>query len=222
MAEEQKLNETAGQIIDVPCLRCQVETKHAVLVSVDIEGHESEGPNTMDWRSTHQVIQCRGCETISFRTESTHSEDYDLGPDGMEYRKSEILYPNRSTGRLPRWDWLELPPSIDRIYSETIKAMNNDQPVLAGMGIRALVETICKDKDAPPGNLEQRVDSLIGLGVLTKEDAAILHKVRTLGNMAAHEVKPHTAEQLGLALNVCEHLLERVYILPPSAKRTFD
>src|SRR5665213_4287430 len=78
--------------------------------------------------------------------------------------------------------------------------MNNDQPVLTGIGLRALVETICKDKKASGGNLVEKIGSLVSLGVLTADGATILHRIRTLGNDAAHEVKPHTAEQLGICL----------------------
>ena len=97
--------------------------------------------------------------------------------------------------------------------------MNNDQPVLTGIGLRALVETICKDKKASGGNLVEKIGSLVSLGVLTADGATILHRIRTLGNDVAHEVKPHTAEQLGIALGVCEHLLQGVYLLPRHARK---
>ena len=99
--------------------------------------------------------------------------------------------------------------------------MGNDQPVLAGVGVRALVETICDDKQAAGSSLANRIDSLVTLGVLTQDGATILHKIRTLGNSAAHEVKPHSTESLGVAMDVCEHLLEGVYVLPHHAKKAF-
>jgi hypothetical protein len=46
-------------------------------------------------------------------------------------------------------------------------------------------------------------------------------KIRTLGNDAAHEVKPHKPKQLSLALDVCEHLMKGVYLLPHYAEETF-
>jgi hypothetical protein len=110
---------------------------------------------------------------------------------------------------------------VGRIYEETIKAMNNDQAVLTGIGIRALIETVCRDKAAAGANLLKKIDSLVKLGVLSPEGAAILHKVRTLGNQAAHEVKPHKPEQLALAMDVVENTLQSVYILPHHAKNTF-
>jgi hypothetical protein len=58
------------------------------------------------------------------------------------------------------------------------------------------------------------MDDLTTKSVLTPAGAEILHKIRTLGNAAAHEVKPHSEKQLGLAMDVVEHLLTDVYILP--------
>ena len=39
-------------------------------------------------------------------------------------------------------------------------------------------------------------------------------ELRTLGNEAAHEVKPHNNATLALALDVIDHLIKGVYILP--------
>ena len=55
------------------------------------------------------------------------------------------------------------------------------------------------------------------MGVLTKDGAEILHSLRILGNIAAHEVTPHSDDQLAVAMNVVEHLLNGVYILPKAA-----
>lgn len=108
-----------------------------------------------------------------------------------------------------------------RIYNETLKALNEELPVLAGIGIRAIVETVCKDKDSIGANLQDKIDDLVTQDVLTKEGADILHKLRTLGNDAVHEVKPHDNVQLGLALDVIHHLLQGVYILPHQSKQEF-
>ena len=51
-------------------------------------------------------------------------------------------------------------------------------------------------------------------GVLTHMGAETLHSMRILGNEAAHEVKPHSEETLNLAMDVVEHMLNDVYILP--------
>lgn len=206
---------------DVACVNCKIETKHLVLAFVKVDGENWYGENCYQYQEEYQIIQCRGCETITYRDTSTNSEDFEWGPEGSTYIATTNLYPGRSVGRTPHKDAILLPLDIQRIYLETIKAMNNEQPVLAGVGIRAIVESICKNKQAAGGNLVAKIDALVPLGVLTLEGAKILHKLRTMGNDAAHEVKPHTMEQLALALNVCEHLFLGVYILPQQAEQMF-
>lgn len=129
------------------------------------------------------------------------------------------LYPSRLEGRhkLDKSDLL--PKEIIRIYNETHAALCNNLSVLAGIGIRALIETICKEKSAQGSNLEKKIDSLVTMGVLTPDGAEILHSLRILGNEAAHEVKPHTEITLGIAMDVVEHLLKGVYILPAVASK---
>jgi hypothetical protein len=220
----REVNKTAGNMLDVPCGECKRKTKHKVLASSELEGEEWSGDNySVGYWVNHQIIQCQGCETTSFRMSSSDTGDYEFVDDQtVEYNESVELFPSRSVGRAPTKDMHLLPVNVQRIYEETVKAMNNDQPVLAGIGIRALVETVCKDKQAHGKNLVQKIGSLVTLGVLTQDGATILHKIRTLGNNAAHEVKPHKPEQLGLALDVCEHLLQGVYLLPHHASKTFQ
>jgi hypothetical protein len=57
------------------------------------------------------------------------------------------------------------------------------------------------------------------MGVLTKENADILHSLRNMGNDAAHLVIPHSEEELNVAFDVVENLLYSVYLLPLKAKK---
>ena len=208
----REVNGTAGTALNVLCSECGRDTKHDVLASVDITETFDDGPNFATYWSNHQVIQCCGCETISFRVRLRSDQN-----DPFDDDETITLFPSRSAGRSALRDVHLLPETVRRIYEETVKALNNEQPVLAGVGIRCLVESVCNDKKAE-GKLFQQIDSLVDFGILTKDGAAILHRIRSLGNNAAHEVKPHTSEQLVAALEVCEHLLQGVYVLPHHAK----
>ena len=127
-------------------------------------------------------------------------------------------YPNADQGRDTVNEVHLLPTALRRIYAETVSAFNASQPVLTGIGIRAIVETVCKDKEAIGRDLKKKIDDLVKKQVLTTRDADILHGLRTLGNKAAHEVKPHEDSQLELALEVIDHILDGVYILPARAE----
>jgi hypothetical protein len=210
--------------IDSSCGVCKRSTKHLIVTDASLKGYEDYDHDFYGWENEYQVVQCQGCETISFRQTHENSEDMQQAgpdPDDWSYAVQVDLYPNPEEGRSPLEDDHLLPQNLHRIYLETIRSLNSNLSVLAGIGVRAIVETVCKDKSASGGNLYAKINDLVSQGVLTQDGANILHKLRTLGNNAAHEVKPHSNVQLGLALDVIEHLLQGVYILPHHAGRTF-
>lgn len=220
----QELNQTAGQDVDVACSECRRRTRHAVRASVDVAGTTTvPGGFSVDWGMNYQIVQCLGCETISFRklthNSATSQVQYEDGSGGFE--PDEELFPNPEVGRTPIKDVELLPSAVQRIYSETLRALTSQQLVLAGVGIRALIEAVAKEKGATGKDLMARIDNLVILGILSTDGVAILHKLRNLGNEAAHEVRPHSEQTLGVALDVVEHLLQGVYILPHNAQKTF-
>lgn len=221
---EYKKDLTADKEYEISCTRCSGKTAHKVVSSYDLRGEYDNGQHSMQWAVDHQIIQCLGCKTISFRQASSNSEDWvQTTYDGEgEYIEDENIYPSRLDGIKGLADDAHyLPTNVRRIYDETLQALSNQSPVLAGIGLRALLETVCKEKNATGHDLLKRIDSLVVTSVLTPASAAILHKIRTLGNNAAHEVKPHSDRQLGLAMNIVEHLLKDVYILPKQAESEF-
>ena len=211
------INKTQGDEHTLPCIKCMGKTAHKVLASVDVRGDEGDSKYSFSWATDNQIVQCLGCKTVSFREASSNSEDYhQTSHDGdCECTIVERLYPSRLEGIKGLGDETHyLPSNVRRIYDETLMALSNQAPVLVGIGLRALLETVCKEKNATGRDLLKKIDSLVSAGILTPASAAILHKIRTLGNAAAHEMKPHSDKQLGLAMDIVEHLLKDVYILP--------
>jgi hypothetical protein len=209
-----EVGHTAGSTIKALCGECGIATKHQVLASADITDEEDNLIH--DYVLNFQIIQCGGCETVSFQKITRSPEP---GPD-WDYIEYRDLYPVRE-GRASLKDIVLLPSNVQRIYIETLQAVNGNLSILAGIGIRALIETICADQGASSQNLRAKIDNLVNIGALTSGDAKILHQVRTLGNEAAHEVKPHDREVLTLALDVVEHLIRGVYVLPSHTSKMF-
>lgn len=218
---KEELNKSVGIEVSIPCIKCSGKTAHEVVASVDQSGFVED--YDIHWERKHQIVRCKGCKTLSFRSEASNSDDYiQVGEDKWELDINEKLYPSRIEGLKDLGnDVVYLPPDLRRVYAETTQALNNDSPVLAGIGLRALVETVCKEKNAKGKDLYDKINDLASNHVLTPSGADILHKVRTLGNKAAHEVKPHTPRQLSLAMSVVEHMLKDVYILPKLVENEF-
>lgn len=220
MGEEPtiKRDQAKGERRRLPCGSCNAATYHTVEASIDIEG---EVPGLLRYWESYQVIQCLGCTRYSFREVKRNSDEWnvDTHTGEEELAEHEVLYPPRVAGRAPIRRLVGVPSEVRTIYHETHKALLGGQPILAGVGLRSLVEAVCRQKNATGGNLQKRIDSLVDLGVLTRDGAEILHALRNLGNAAAHEAEAYAETDLSTALDVVEHLLQSVYIIPRKAAR---
>lgn len=218
------VNKTQSEEFVLPCQNCAGKTSHKALATVDVRGSEGDGGYSFDWAIDNQIVQCLGCKSISFRVASSNSEDhYQVGPNEWEYGISEKLYPPRLEGRKGLGDDIVyLPAKIRSLYEETLTALSVQAPILAAIGLRALVEAVCHEKAAQGGDLFKKIDNLVEQRVLTPAGASILHRIRSLGNAAAHEAKPHSERQIALAMDIVEHMLKDVYILPKQAESEFE
>ena len=203
----------------LPCAGCDKVTSHDVVSEVDSRDETPDG-DIQVW-DEYLTVRCGGCRSLSFCHRSFCSEDvtYDDETGTQRLVPTEKMYPSRIAGRARMEGEFAIPHGVYRVYRETHNALCEKLMVLAGIGIRAIVEAVCKEKNAAGRNLEERIDSLVTLGVITRDGAAILHSLRFMGNVAAHEVTAHTESELDTAFDVVEHLLTTVYVLPHAAGR---
>ena len=208
-----ELNKSAGEEERIPCGTCNTVTRHVAMTSVDVDEDDGE----IQYWYQHQILRCKGCDTLSFRSDWQSTDDFFLDDNEAELIHHEELFPPRLAGRLPIRVERFLPFEIGLIYRETHQALCSRQRVLAGVGIGVLIEAVCRDQGAPGNNLKDRIDALATKGVLTADGAEILHSLRDTRNAAAHEIRPHREDELSAAFDVVEHLLNSVYLLKVKA-----
>lgn len=227
-SEKSTENESKGGILQIYCLSCKRETRHVVAVSLDKNGEAGDRNEgwTMDWQDRHQVIECQGCSTVSFRQTNWFSE----GNDGVVER----LYPLRKDGGIFQRPFQNVPSNLRRIYSELVDCFNAESDTLCAAGLRALVEGICSDQQILDGpvqvldtgggtkivrksDLVGRIAGLHEKGLLTETSAQILHEHRYMGNSAVHALARPTSEELTLAVEIVEHILDALYEMPKKA-----
>lgn len=192
------------------CSKCRNTTNHAVLAQHKLIRDSSDGE--IQWRGTYQIIQCLGCDDIVFRCASMFTEDHD--PSTGQPIESVQLYPDPAVGRQPMNGHEAFPLKIARIYMETLNAVNNQTPILAAIGLRILIESICLEQKTKADKLTEGIDELVEMGLLSKKQAEFLHINRFMGNQAASEVVAPKPQSLIAALDIAENLLKTVYILP--------
>ncbi len=203
--------------IDLPCSKCANETSHKVLTRVKQVAEYARG--TITEVSNYNVVICGGCKCVSFCIAESNSEDVDIDEEGEQYHPVAYTpYPPRLNGRKLVDETTSLPHGIATVYKEMHSSLCSGNYILTGIGIRALLEAIVNDKKAKGGNLAERITGLISLGLITKDGADILHAIRVLGNKAAHEVVANSLSELNAAIDVVEHLIASVYLIPQKAK----
>lgn len=221
--KEFKLQTIAESGHKYPCRKCGLETKHDIIVCYTENGdNDCGGGNSVQWTEHNQIIQCLGCEDISFRKCSTNSEEYEQDYElaAPYYIETVTFYPGRVLGSKVLDHWV-LPWTIGQIYKESRAAVENELFIIGGIAIRSLLESICLDVKAEGRNLARKIDDLHARSLVTQEGVETLHKIRLLGNLAAHSAKTHSKDQLMLALEVVEHILIGTYIIPARAKEIF-
>lgn len=235
-------NQSKGEKFKAFCATCKAETNHMVVQSVDTAGSEViyYGPdendrNSVDWSDRYQVIQCLGCDTFSFRHKNWFSEAQEYyGPDDYHDGTTTWLYPQRGKDILNAKDFYNAPKNLRAIYKEVVNCFNSDSPVMCAAGLRATIEGLCAEQGVSDGptevkkadgttevkrkdNLEGKISGLCEKGILTKKSADILHEHRYMGNNAVHELSRPPEEDLRLAIEIIEHMLESLYEIPEKA-----
>lgn len=226
-------NKFKDKIVKEICTSCDRETRHAIVTSYELNAEEDCGGGyTIDMYSSFQVIQCQGCSELSFRNEQFFSENvHQISEDEWDDGTSVTLYPKRTIHMRSIKDFFDVPHKLRNIYIESISAYNNDSYILAAAGIRALVEGLCSHlgiKDGPvvkedgtvvrKGNLEGKIFGLSEKGYFTAAGAKFLHEHRFMGNDAVHALKRPRREDLYTAIDLIEHTIEAIFVLPAKAE----
>jgi hypothetical protein len=211
----------AHKTIWVSCPYCGRVTCHKILTDVESLYTEDTEPGLgLRWWENFLTIQCQGCWGVSFCQESRDDitpidcdgdEGSPLDPDPV----TRTLFPRRVLGcpEMPDARY-HLPQGIYSIYKETRDAFCTQMAVLTGLGIRAIVEAVCREKVGEEGGLNQKINRLAAARLISEQEAQVLHSLRFMGNAAAHEAKSHTQDELRTAFEVVEHLLKGVFVLP--------
>jgi hypothetical protein len=191
------------------CNNCKGKRNHKELFEKKIRGDD----DGFVWIERYLVIECLGCENVSFLKiygdVTMVDYDYDGNPD---YYYDETIFPYFLEKGTELKHQYHLPDSIKIIYKETIAAFKADSYILTAGGLRAIIEAICNNLKIKKDNLEKRIDALHKKGHLTLSESKRLHSIRFLGNDALHEISKPKKEHLYLLLEIINHLLANLFI----------
>lgn len=217
MTEEEKTESVSSR-----CAECGGGYRNHRVLFEQKKSYD-DGDGSWDHDEYHQLIECMGCETIKYR-------QFSIGPYFNQDRGKckpydEHIYPNGEAEHEKHKvkDFGEertcIPENVWKMYKETVTCINAKARTLAGGGLRATVEAICREQGITDGNLEKKIDNLKTKGLLSESEANLLHEERYIGNAALHEMDTPNDEDVEDGVTIVEGLLSTIYVLPAKAER---
>ena len=192
------------------CRNCKGLRNHRLIHEVKKRGEIDEG--YIQWINNFSIIECLGCETISFLEIYGDTEMITQGEDSADYYFDSTIYPYFLENVYELESVYFIPSPIKEIYKETISAYKANCFILSAGGLRAIIEAICNHLKIKKGNLATRIDLLHDKGHLTLNESKRLHSIRFLGNDALHEIENPKKESLIILFEIVNHLLENLFI----------
>jgi len=194
------------------CENCKGLRNHKELHIVERKGSDDDG--FLRWFNKYSILECKGCENISFLhtygdTEMYHTNNHE---GYQEYYYDETVYPYYLEKSFEIELKTYLPKKIRMIYSETLNALKANSYILTAGGLRATIEALCNHLKIRKDSLEERINLLHKKGHLTVSESNRLHSIRFLGNDALHEIEKPKKEHLYILLDIINHLLLNLFI----------
>ena len=139
----------------------------------------------------------------------------DYGPE-----TTDIIYsPERPSKPFTSNEEYLIPKEIRTLYNEIKNSIAYDSLLLAGGGLRMLIEAIAKNLELPTGNLQAQITQMKERHLIADAQCTMLHQIRFLGNDAVHDLTLPNIEQINSALSTIEILIRETYIQPSLAKQ---
>jgi len=220
----------------VYCHSCKRDTNHSVIYCHTVNHIDFDQEITAF--DNYYVVQCRGCDRVGFVHEEWDKsmEGFDQYGEWIEYSILKV-YPeepktNRTGFNLVPKQHYNVPEILRELYKQTVDACNAKSYFLAAIGLRMIVEGICKDQEITDGylldengnkrlsndgtikrtiNLVAKINGLVEKGYIVTKEAQILQQIRELGNYTVHEIESPKRSLIVSGIKVIEHIFLTIY-----------
>ncbi|MGU7854956.1 DUF4145 domain-containing protein [Burkholderia orbicola] len=195
-----------SSILKVFCNGCSRETSHDVLNVVRQNIEDAEDPSYPE-SYIYKTIQCRGCDGVQLY----EIWDYPGGGDVTQY-------PPPMYRRSPKWLWQLsdfASPGGGYFYSvirEIYVGLQNNQPHLVAMGVRAVLEHVMIDNVGDNGNFVKNLDKFYEKNHISKHQYEGLQTALNIGHAAIHRGHTPTHDQLVFVVDILEQLIQGIYV----------
>ena len=186
----------------VHCNKCSNVTKHYVLAAQKKEMDSSEYPYpySVDWSDTYEILECCGCEEITFRRTIFCSEWEEL-----EF----TFFPPRVSRRAPSWIQSLEDYETKGLLAEIYTALHADNRRLAVMGARSVLDRFLVAKVGDCGSFKKKLEKLEDGGHVSDREREVLQAALEAGHAAAHRGHQASPEEVNMVMDIVESLLRK-------------
>jgi hypothetical protein len=220
-----------GDIVKAHCNQCSGERKHLVVHFYKTDWNEvlsDDPPARMYGEDQYELLQCAGCDAITLRHTSYHSEVTD---DEGRNVPTINYYPPSTFRRIPSWTHgatvyggkglsiIWMPDFVTRLIPEIYAALHAKSYSLAAMGVRALLESIMIQQVGDKGSFQKNMHAFHEAGGISTRQKTIIADTLEVGHGAIHRGYVPTRSDIVNALDIAEGLIETIYINEGKAKK---
>ncbi|TLD68680.1 DUF4145 domain-containing protein [Phragmitibacter flavus] len=213
-----------GDIVKAHCNQCSGDRNHFLIHYHKTARNEilsEDPPARIHGEDFYELLQCAGCESITFRHTCLQSEVTD--EDGREV-PSINYYPPATFRRMPTWTHamtlvdgqklaiIWLPEFVTRLIPEIYSALHSKCYALAAMGVRALLESIMIDQVGDNGSFQKQLYNLQIAGGISPRQKKIIEDTLEIGHASIHRNFSPSRLDIISSLDIAEGLIETIYI----------
>ncbi|MBI5297963.1 MAG: DUF4145 domain-containing protein [Chloroflexi bacterium] len=186
----------------------------------DSREHDPEG----EWFNSHyKVLRCRACEQIlilRYTADLDFIDDSEISSHFVEYTREVLYAPTKQRH-------YSIPHTIADIVAQAEKVV----PTSSRAGFilcRAALEQLCKEQAIPETktnvkgevehlDLKKRLNLLLEKEKLSKDLREIMHGIREIGNIFAHDSQAYLPEKISqdeveILIGLVDYVLNRLYV----------
>lgn len=217
------------QTIKAHCPKCDGErncAKHGTIYKA-WDWEDKYSGHSMNGGVDHLLLECLGCDTVFYQTESWNSEDVDpyydaMGETQYEASKEISTYPKPEAKTKPVWfDAMQKKDyQLHNILSQMYVALDNHANILTAIALRTALDraTECLGID-PAKTFDEKLDELRNGGWIGETERDILGVVTDAGNAAAHRGWEPDNQEITQLVSSMEVFLHRAFIVGQAALR---
>lgn len=214
------MGEDTIAIVTAHCNGCRRKTDHFVRGTYSESRDYGDDERDLPGDGRYEILECCGCHDMVFRrTIWLEEDDYVSEGSGRLIRHPYIAYfPPVAVRHKPDWFGL-LGSKMQTVLRETYIALNADLRALAAMGARSVLDLAMQDKVGDCGTFKDKLNEMLRQHLINSDEKDLLEAALDAGSAAAHRGHEPSAEELSSVMDIVEHILQAIYVLPEAAAK---